>query len=60
MSARKYIEGKLRRDQGPSPEARRAMMIAAEKVEWRGKCRVCGKELEGKPSELRMHVCEAV
>lgn len=42
---------------GATPMAREYMEKENAKLEWRGACRRCGRELKGTPDELRAHEC---
>jgi hypothetical protein len=56
MDNRREIEGALNRRlglKGGAAEALDAQMRA--QVDWRGKCRVCGEELDGTMKELKAH-----
>lgn len=43
-----------------SEETLKRIKEEGEKLPWRGRCRICGEELEGLLSDLQRHICKTV
>jgi hypothetical protein len=50
------VQAALRRRDGMSENAQRAMERALDAREWRATCRVCGEKLVGTVAALKAHV----